>query len=71
MRMFWETFFRGHHNDNDDDDDDDTTTTTTPTTTTTTTTTNTAVISIVPYLTEKGEHTAPYKINDNVYIVII
>ena len=28
----------------------------------------TAVISIAPYLTDKGEHTALYKINHNVYI---
>ena len=26
-----------------------------------------AVISIAPYLTDKGEHTAIFKINDNVY----
>ena len=28
----------------------------------------TAVISMAPYLTDKGEHTALYKINKNVYI---
>ena len=26
-----------------------------------------AVVSIAPYLTDKGEHTAVYKINNNVY----
>ena len=29
-----------------------------------------AVISIVPCLTGKGEHTALYKINNNVYVQI-
>ena len=28
----------------------------------------TAVISIRPYLADKGEHTVPYKINNDVYI---
>ena len=30
----------------------------------------TAVISITPYLTDQGEHTALYKINNNVHIKI-
>ena len=50
------------------------------TTTTTTTIIIIAVISIVPYLSDKGEHTSLYKINNNAciktstiinYIVII
>ena len=37
-------------------------------TTTTTTTTIIIIISILPYLTDEGEHTALYKINEKVYI---